>query len=349
MDIERLRRWFSQNKRIFPWRGSPSAYEVWISEVMLQQTQSARVISYYSAWMQKFPTIEALACATQEEVLKTWEGLGYYSRARALHTAAQTFVRDFNATIPSCKETLLSISGLGSYTVGAILSFAFHKKEPAIDANVVRVLTRFFAHSDDISKPKTYKALYALCEKLLPEERPWEIVEALIELGAVVCQKKPLCGSCPLNNNCRAHGDKTQAHFPVKSQKICYEKLYREVCVIVSEDQKLLVRKGKEGIACSGLYEFSFFDCGPDGFESLEVQSRIKNEFALDAELVCHLDEQKQSFTRYRVTLYPKLFTAKKRTVLGHEWQSLQEARLCTFSSGHKKILGKLEQYFAEV
>ena len=343
MDIERLRGWFLQHKRVFPWRDTPTPYQVWISEVMLQQTQALRVVDYYNRWMQKFDSILALANAEETEVLKTWEGLGYYSRAKSLHLAAKILVTKYGGKLPACKETLLSIPGLGPYTVGAILSFGFHQKEPAVDANVARVLTRFFALKEDISKPRTLKTLQMLCAEALPEKKPWEFVEALIELGALICQKKPACALCPIKEACKSNLQGTQKQFPVKSQKTCYEKLYREVCVIVSVDNELLVREGKKGTPCSGLYEFTYFDCTSEGHTPIELQSRIKSELKLDVAFVSHLDEQKQSFTRYRVTLYPKLFTTKKRAISGYHWCHLQEAHKRTFSSGHKRVLQALD------
>ncbi len=340
--IEKLRSWFLRNRREFPWRESPTPYEVWISEVMLQQTQSSRVIDFYKRWMRRFPTIELLALAPLEEVLKLWEGLGYYSRARSLHAGACDIVKRFSGKIPSDAATLKTIKGLGPYTVGAICAFGFHQKMAAVDANVVRVLTRLYAIDDDISKPKTLERLRTIAQNVLPDHEPHIIAEALIELGAAVCKKTPNCPNCPLKQSCASYKTGNQTSYPVKSQKIRYETLERDVAVIMHKES-YLVRQGRKGIACSGLYEFPYFDtvCGGESPES--IQTRIHSNFQLKAHFLSHLDEEKQSFTRFRVTLYPKLFVVDHMPpIANHEWHDKDALETLTFSSGHKRILTNL-------
>ncbi len=334
-----LRNWFLQNRRDFPWRQNPSAYEVWISEVMLQQTQAARVVDYYKRWMKRFPSIEVLSHASIDEVLKLWEGLGYYSRARSILEAARDIRTRFNGKIPNDAASLSSIKGLGPYTVGAILAFGFHQKMAAVDANVVRVLTRFFEIKEDISKAKTVEHLRAVALSILPDKEPHIITEALIELGASICKKKPECALCPIKKACMGFQNGRQEEYPVKSQKIQYEALHRDVAVIICEEH-CLVRKGKEGIACTGLYEFPYFDTKAEGNSSEWLQSQILQEFGLKTTFQQHLDEEKHSFTRFRVTLYPKLLTAnEKRTIPGHEWHHQESLENLTFSSGHRRLL----------
>lgn len=337
--LERLRNWFLQHKRDFPWRQEPTPYQVWISEVMLQQTQALRVVDFYKRWMKRFPTIEALATAPLDDVLKLWEGLGYYSRARSIHEASRDIVKRFNGVIPDDACKLATIKGIGPYTVGAILAFGYHQKQPAVDANVARVLARFLALEDDISKAKTLQKFRELAGDLLPDHEPHVIAEALIELGASVCKKKPECAACPLQQACKSHLAGTQNSFPVKSQKVVYETLFRDVAVVVFEDS-LLVRQGKKGMACSGLYEFPYFDSGLGGKDASHLQKQLASEFALETHFEMHLDEEKHSFTRFRVTLYPKLFKAQeKRAIADHEWVQASHLDLLTFSSGHKRVM----------
>ncbi len=344
MNIEALKNWFLQNRRDFPWRENPTPYEVWISEVMLQQTQAVRVIEYFRQWMRRFPTVEALANAHIDEVLKVWEGLGYYSRARALHAAASDIKERFQGKIPNSARDLFTIKGLGPYTVGAILSFGFHKKHAAVDANVIRVLTRYFAIDSDISKAKTLEHLRTITTELLPDKDAHVISEALIELGAAVCKKKPSCSACPLKSGCKAYLEEQTAFYPVKSQKTVYEALYRDVAV-VSSDGYYLVRKGRSGIACSGLYEFPYFETVPGGSSEEIIAEELVKQYNLQTSFEGHLDEEKQSFTRYRVTLYPKLYTAGKRVAVSdHEWLSEDSLETLTFSSGHKRILHALQK-----
>jgi A/G-specific adenine glycosylase len=344
MNTEDLRQWFLKNKRQFPWRVSPSPYTVWISEVMLQQTQAVRVVDYFTRWMQQFPTIFDLARASRQEVLKCWEGLGYYSRAVALHAAASDIVERFHGKIPDTKEALRSIKGLGPYTTGAILSFAYHKKEAAVDANVMRVLLRYFAIEDDMCKAKTKDTVYDIATRLLPEKFPWEITEALIELGALVCQKTPKCSICPLKEGCQGYRQGKQAVIPVKSAKVQYQNLFREVAVIISEQGRYLVRRGKAGMPCAGLYEFAYFECAEGGLAPDEAMTKVLEELNLSIAFESYLEEEKHSFTRYRVTLYPKLYVANENEVPDFRWCNQEEAEMLAFSSGHKRILQGLLQ-----
>ncbi len=289
--------------------------------------------------MKKFPTIQQLANAPLDDVLKLWEGLGYYSRARSIHAASKDIVTRFNGNIPQDQASLESIKGLGPYTVGAILAFGFHQKQPAVDANVCRVLARYLELTDDISKAKTLKKFREHALALLPDHEPHVIAEALIELGASVCKKKPECLACPIRPDCKSYKAGTQHGLPIKSQKTTYEVLYRDVAVVVSGDF-LLVRQGKKGMACSGLYEFPYFESLPDGRSFGDVGQLLINELSVDAHFDMHLDEEKHSFTRFRVTLYPKLFVAeKKKLIVDHEWVLLNQVESLTFSSGHKRIL----------
>ena len=186
-----LLEWFEANKRVFPWREHPTPYRVWISEVMLQQTRAQVVVSYFDRWMKRFPNVEALAAAPIEEVIKIWEGLGYYSRARNLHKGAQEIVRKHGGRIPNTREALLELPGLGPYTAGAILSFGFHQRATAVDGNVLRVLSRFGWIAEDIGKIAARRKIEALAESLLDEKKPWVSAEALIELGATICLPQP--------------------------------------------------------------------------------------------------------------------------------------------------------------
>lgn len=344
MNTEDLREWFLQNRRDLPWREAPSPYTVWISEVMLQQTQASRVVEYFARWMKQFPTIFDLASASRQEVLKCWEGLGYYSRAATLHLAASDIVKRFKGKVPNTKEELRSIKGLGPYTTGAILSFAYHQKEAAVDANVMRVLARYFAIEDDICRAKTKDRVFDIATSLLPEKAPWEITEALIELGALVCQKKPQCSICPIKSGCQGYKQGKQTIIPIKSLRVQYENLFREVAVIISEQGRYLVGRGKIGMPCAGLYEFAYFDCVEGGLAADEVEAKILENLSLVATFENYLAEEKQSFTRYRVTLYPKRYVAKEKEVSEFRWCTLEEAEALTFSSGHKRILRHLSE-----
>ena len=337
-DWNSLKNWFIDEKRDLPWRNNPSPYQVWISEVMLQQTQVSVVIPYFERWMQHFPTIHHLAIASVEEVIKIWEGLGYYSRARNIHEAAKYIVEKHEGNLPQSKEELSKIKGLGPYTVGAIQSFAFKMKAAAVDGNVVRVLSRYFLIEDDISKGKTIEKMRIFLEERLPDDEPWVISEALIELGATICQKKPRCNVCPLKKTCKAYMQGKASLLPVKSAKIKYEKLYRSVGIVNFEDS-YLVKRGEKGQIMSDLYEFPYFEKG----DSQYISDHFRKEFGISLKYLQEHPKVSHSFTRFRVELTPFQYETNTKTpVPGYEWHSISEIQKLPFSSGHRKILKTL-------
>jgi A/G-specific adenine glycosylase len=338
LDLIALKTWFLDQRRDLPWRHNPTPYAVWISEVMLQQTQVAVVIPYFLNWMRRFATIESLAAAPLDEVIKLWEGLGYYSRARYLHEGAKYIVAHYGGQLPQNEEYLKKIKGLGPYTMGAILSFAFHQKKAAVDGNVIRVLTRYFGIEDDISKPLTIKQLQQLAQNLLPEEESWLINEGLIELGATVCQKKARCMQCPLRPGCQSYLQGTPERLPIKSKRVKTEFLYRAVAIIQHGDE-FLIKRGKKGDIMQDLHEFPFFETAVEGWPVEKLQASILENLNLNVIEINTLSSVAQSFTRYRVSLQPVLFTCQiKSPVAGFDWVALPALRQLAFSSGHRRI-----------
>lgn len=330
--MDALKKWFQQEMRDLPWRWDRSPYRVWVSEVMLQQTQVSVVIPYFHRWMKKFPTVEDLAKAPIEEVIKMWEGLGYYSRARNLHRAAQIIVRENKGALPSTASGLRELPGFGPYTTGALLSFAFRQKAAAVDGNVVRVLSRFFATSQDTSKKSYYEELTM---SLLPDHEPWVIMEALIELGATVCQKKPRCAQCPLIEECLAYRQGRTTEFPTPSRRPKTIQLNRQVAVIVS-DTKTLVRQEKGKKVMEGLYEF------PYALHGEPLPFNISITKMSDFPVVKH------GFTRYDVTLFPTVYkTERQEPIDGFEWCEIEMLKKLPFSSGHRRIVELLYAYLA--
>ncbi|MGA8944039.1 MAG: A/G-specific adenine glycosylase [Thermoactinomyces sp.] len=211
--------WYSKNKRDLPWRQSKDPYKIWVSEIMLQQTRVDSVIPYFQRFISLFPSIEDLASAPEEQVIKAWEGLGYYSRAKNLHAAAKEIVFHGDGKIPSDRNSILKLKGIGSYTAGAILSIAFDQKVPAVDGNVMRVLSRLFALTDDISAVSTRKKMESLAEQLIPEENPGDFNQALMELGALVCSPtSPTCLFCPVRLMCDAYEQGIEEKLPRKKK-----------------------------------------------------------------------------------------------------------------------------------
>jgi A/G-specific adenine glycosylase len=243
-----------------PWREDPTPYHVYLSEIMLQQTQVDTVRAYYLRFLKKFPTIQGLAAASEEEVLKLWEGLGYYSRGRNLHKAAIKIVSDFGGNIPSKKEDLLSLPGIGAYTSRAILAIGFHQKEIAVDGNLIRVFSRLSETNEgNLEKMKAFcEAFY---KKELQEEDPSKFNQALMDLGEMVClpHGEALCASCPLANYCKAHHDGLVKDYP--PEKKAKEKRVEEKTILLfTREEKVALRKRPETGLLASLYEFPSFE-----------------------------------------------------------------------------------------
>lgn len=342
LDWQSLKAWFIAEKRDLPWRRTRDPYAIWISEIMLQQTQVAVVLPYFLRWMQQFPTISHLAQASLDEVIKAWEGLGYYSRARHLHQGAQYLVEHFQGQLPAEEENLKKIKGIGPYTIGALLSFAFHQKKAAVDGNVLRVLARYFGLEDDIAKPATVNRLRQLADDLLPDEEPWIISEALIELGATVCQRKARCSLCPLKATCISFAQGLTEALPVKSKGAKTEYLYRAVAV-VKVGSTYLVKRGEKGAIMSDLYEFPYFEITQEGLSIQQLQAKVIETHALQVSPQEALKEVKHGFTRYQVRLYPFVFTCQHScAVQGFEWLTIEDLQKLAFSSGHRRIFQQL-------
>lgn len=335
--------WFTAYKRDLPWRKNNDPYAVWISEVMLQQTQVKTVIPYFNKWMESFPTIEDLANAPIEIVIKHWEGLGYYSRARNLHLAAQQIVNDHKGIFPSDETTLSSLKGIGPYTKGAILSFGFHKRSVMIDGNIKRVLARFYGLQENLSTLKGHKVLEALIEEILPHYQPWIFNEALMELGATVCTfKAPECSSCPLRKECYAYQEKAQALLPITNPKKAIMKIDRVVLVLEYQGQ-FFVKKQTEKLM-RDLYEFMHIDLAFKSVEELQEHPELKPYFSQAAEVI-ELSKQSHTFTHFKVQLKPFFVRLKSPiNLLKFETYPLEELFNKAFSSGHKKVLNSLKE-----
>jgi len=335
-DHSALMDWFRENKRSFPWREAPSPYSVWVAEVMLQQTRAAVVVPYFARWMELFPDIRTLAQADYQIVLKSWEGLGYYSRVRNLYEGAKQVVSLHHGILPASKEELQKIKGLGPYTVGAILSFGFGQKFPCVDGNVKRVLSRYFALEEDIDGQKGGRKIWEFAEKILEEDVSPRISEALIELGALICQKKPKCSLCPMQMSCKAFSLDLQELLPIKKRRVSYTDLIRTVLIIECEGE-FLVRKCERDQIMADLYEFPFLE---GELQPAAAEKWLASTWNLTTSFYRKGEREKQAFTRFRVLLHPLFFRAeKKMDVLHFSWKSLEKLHECAFSSGHRKII----------
>ena len=252
---QRLLAWYDSNARTLPWRIDKDPYRVWISEIMLQQTGVAVVKDYYARFLAVFPTIEALAAADEQKVLKLWEGLGYYSRARNLMKTAQVIIRDDGGRFPETYEEILKLPGIGPYTAGAIASICFDQPAPAVDGNVVRVIARIAGIYSEVSNA-IKKSITASLKAIYPADRRGDFTQSLMELGAVVCipNGAPKCASCPVSDLCIAHRDGTVMSLPVKKQKQPKKQQEFTVFLLSCGDSIALWRRGDSGLL-AGLWE----------------------------------------------------------------------------------------------
>jgi A/G-specific adenine glycosylase len=326
LDLRPLVAWFKLEKRDLPWREEKTPYRVWVSEVMLQQTTAKAVIPYFIRWMEKFPTVDALASASYEVVIKAWEGLGYYSRVRNLWEGAKICQDKFGGQVPDTEEGLCQLKGVGPYTQGAILSFAFGKRAAAVDGNVLRVMSRLTLYEGEIEKGR--KEIEKRVLEALPEDAP-SAMEALIELGATLCGKTPKCLLCPLKGQCLALMKGKERELPLKKKMMAVTRIERSV-VVVKADGKVLVKRGEAGKIMAGLYEFPYFE-GKDSFN--KVQEWGLETYEPKAEKV-----QTHSFTRYHATLYPYSLKGRYKEIEGCEWVEEEKLADLPFSSGHRKI-----------
>ncbi|MBP1930245.1 A/G-specific adenine glycosylase [Ammoniphilus resinae] len=247
--------WFERNLRDLPWRKDRDPYKIWVSEIMLQQTRVDTVIPYFERFMQRFPSIDRLAEADLDDVIKQWEGLGYYSRARNLHAGVKEVQENYAGKVPDEPDKILEIKGIGPYTAGAILSIAYDKPEPAVDGNVMRVLSRILHIEDDIQKAKTRKRFEAAIREIISVENPSFFNQALMELGALICSpKSPKCEYCPVVGHCRAKKLGIQELLPVKGKAKPPKPLEMKVALL-DRAGKILIRKRPEQGLLAGLWE----------------------------------------------------------------------------------------------
>lgn len=259
--------WYDKGRRILPWREEPTPYHVWLSEIMLQQTRVEAVKPYYDRFLQALPDIGSLAAADEERLLKLWEGLGYYNRARNLKKAAQILVSEYGGQMPDDYEKIVSLPGIGSYTAGAISSIAFGKARPAVDGNVLRILSRLRADDRDILNASVKKSVEEELADVMPSDRPGDFNQALMELGAMVCipNGAPKCDICPWNELCRARAEGRTGAFPQKARKKP-RSIEEKTILVIQDAERVALRKRPERGLLAGMYEFPSMEghCGEE-------------------------------------------------------------------------------------
>jgi len=296
--------WFHQHKRDLPWRRTRNPYHIWISEVMLQQTQVATVIPYYQRFLEKFPTIEALAQADTHDLMKAWEGLGYYARARYLQHAAQVILQKYGGAMPRTREELRKLKGFGDYTSASVASIAFGQDCVAIDGNAMRVFARYFGIYSDLREPSTKAQIETVALQHLPKGQAGLFNEAVMELGATVClPKKPDCLRCPVRSSCYAFQHGAEHQLPIKSRRPPPPHYHVAVGVVHRHNTVLIALRKAEGLL-SNLWEFPGGKQQPG--ESLEECCRreIAEETSLQVAVGEKFAEVKHAYTHFRITLH---------------------------------------------
>lgn len=300
----RLLEWYDRHARRLPWRDEPTPYRVWVSEIMLQQTQVKTVLPYFERWMQRFPSLEALAAATEQEVLQAWEGLGYYSRARHLHQAARQVQAQYGGQIPSDRQQLEALPGIGRYTAGAIASIAFGQDEAALDGNIRRVLARLFNVSIPARSPEGEKVLWALAHDTLPAGRSGDYNQALMDLGSSICTPRaPACLICPLTELCEARELGVQEERPVLEAKRAVPHYTVTAAVIHRDGQVLIARRPENGLL-GGMWEFPGGKVEPGETFPECLRREIREELGVEVLVGDPFGVYHHGYTHFKVTLH---------------------------------------------
>jgi A/G-specific adenine glycosylase len=330
--------WFRENKRDLPWRRTRDPYAIWISEIMLQQTQVKTVIPYWERWMRELPTIASLAKAKEERALKLWEGLGYYSRSRNAQRAARQIVARHNGVFPNRFEDILALPGIGRYTAGAIGSIAFGLAAPIVDGNVTRVLARFLGLRGDPKSKETNAALWSAAERLVKAAYEFgacgDLNEALMELGATVClPKEPKCAACPVQEKCFARMNAMASELPEVSARVPAERrLFRAALVRVGD--RILVRQRPPGVVNSGFWELPNIEVGTESpkrsFAKLFGCADLKFNRLCDV---------KHTITRFRITL--EIFEVFAKLQSNCKLLKAREISVLPLVNAHRRALEK--------
>ena len=354
--LSALLKWFAINARDLPWRRTHDPYAIWVSEIMLQQTQVKTVIPFWERWMREMPTVETLANAPSEKIHKLWEGLGYYTRVRNMQKAAQQIVNKHSGQFPTSFEDVLSLPGIGPYTVGAICSIAFNQATPIVDGNVIRVLTRVFGIRENVREKTVNARLWELAQMLVGAARSKghpvtchgklqfgacsALNQSLMELGATVCMPmQPRCTECPLNRQCVARKLGFIESIPNLGKRIASTQR-RFIACVIERNGHVLVRQRPAGVVNAHLWEFPNAEV-PLKLSASKCRTQIETELGCALEQFAPLTEVKHSITRYRISLQAfsgRLNGAMPRTEAG-QWLSHAELERLPFTSAHRRVL----------
>ena len=340
--------WYRRSRRDLPWRRTTDPYCIWVSEVMLQQTQVATAIPYYQRFIARFPDPAALACAPLDDVLKAWEGLGYYARARNLHAAAREVVARFGGVVPRDAQAFRSLPGVGEYIAAAVPSIAFGVPVVVVDGNVKRVVARLFAVADSVDRPAGARIIRERADALLDRAHPGDFNQALMELGALVCRPMaPACGECPVADACSAFAAGTPQDFPRRNARREVPTQRIAIGVVAREDRVLITRRAEAGML-GGLWEFPGGKVLPDESPAEACRREIREEVNLDVEVGERIARVKHAYTHLKVEIdvYSCRYTGGEVRLDGptdHRWILLEETTQYAFPKANHKFLKLLQ------
>ena len=307
-----LVRWFKLYARPLPWRVDVDPYHVWISEIMLQQTRVETVKAYYERWMERFPEIHAVASANLQEVLKLWEGLGYYTRARNIKRTAEIICNHHSGKFPVDMKDLMQLPGIGRSTAGAIASIAYKQDAPILDGNVKRVIARIFNYHELVNVPKNEKELWCLTEQLLPYRQAGIFNQAVMELGETIClPKNPICTGCPIRTDCKANEVGIQGHLPVRSLKANVP-LYVVVAAVLVERGKILLTQRPLEKLLGGLWEFPGGKVEEEETLQQALRREIMEELQIEVEIMDEIGVYRHAYTHFKVIVHAFLCSKGK-------------------------------------
>jgi len=334
-----LNQWFNKNARQLPWRETTDPYKIWISEVMLQQTTVPTVIEFYKRWIHDYPTLESVAQAPLERLLKSWQGLGYYQRVRNIHKAAKIFVEQYDRRIPEDMEALRKVPGFGPYTCGAVLSIAFDKRQPIIDANIRRVVMRLLA-LESHANAKIDPAIYAYLDEVLPQKNLRTFNQAFMELGALICKsKEPLCSMCPVKSHCKAFEKGIQELIPTKKERLT-EEIDVAIGILRHKGKYFIQRRPADGLLAD-LWEFPGGKIEKGESPEAALRRELLEELSVDIKDASFLTKVRHFYTRYKVNLYAFICAAKSLPEVHarRKWIQLREFSEYAMPSGSAKIV----------
>jgi A/G-specific adenine glycosylase len=331
-----------------PWRGEKDPYKIWISEIMLQQTRVDQAWPYFENFMKQFPTVFELADADQQQVLKAWEGLGYYSRARNLHAASKMVVKDYYGELPDSYDEIIKLKGIGPYTAAAITSIAFGKPNAVVDGNVIRVVTRYYGIEDDVRSTKTTRKVQELVNELISPKQPADFNQAMMELGATVCSpSNPDCTGCPLQSGCVATKIAKTDSIPYKSK--AKKKPHKEIGVgiIEREDGKVLIALRPEDVMLGGLWEFPGGKQEKGESITQTVERELKEELGVEVHAYKELMNFKHTYSHFSITMHAWFCTLisgtpKAKSSQEIRWVEKSELIKYPFPKANKVLTEKL-------